>query len=131
MAQPAEELAARYNDKAGRLLYPDQDKLRTLRMHLLTTRYGPLDVLAVIGTGSTFEDLVARTRMMEVAGSTVRVLDLEAVIESKEQANRPKDLAVLPVLRETLRLNGEGSWCTLPPHRWAHRAPALSSHSGR
>jgi hypothetical protein len=32
------------------------------------------------------------------------VLDLAAVIESKEAAGRDKDLAALPLLRETLRL---------------------------
>lgn len=39
---------------------------------------------------------------MPLRGRVVRVLELGAVIESKEEANRPKDLAVLPVLRETL-----------------------------
>lgn len=32
----------------------------------------------------------------------VRVLGLEAVIQSKEEADRPRARAVLPVLRETL-----------------------------
>lgn len=34
----------------------------------------------------------------------VRVLELAAVIETKEQANRDKDRAVLPVLRQTLAM---------------------------
>jgi hypothetical protein len=34
----------------------------------------------------------------------VRVLDLAAVIETKEQANRDKDRAALPVLRQTLKI---------------------------
>lgn len=42
----------------------------------------------------------------------VHVLELAGVIESKEQANRDKDRAVLPVLRQTLamksRLGREG-----------------------
>jgi hypothetical protein len=37
-----------------------------------------------------------------VRGLTIRVLSLPALIEAKEQAGRPKDLAVLPVLRPTL-----------------------------
>jgi hypothetical protein len=35
-------------------------------------------------------------------GLTVRVLSLPALIEAKERSGRPKDLAVLPVLRATL-----------------------------
>jgi hypothetical protein len=35
-------------------------------------------------------------------GLTVRVVDLPTLIELKEKAGRPKDLAVLPVLRATL-----------------------------
>lgn len=34
----------------------------------------------------------------------VRVLELKAVIATKEYANREKDRAVLPVLRQTLAL---------------------------
>ena len=35
-------------------------------------------------------------------GVTIRVLGLPALIEAKERAGRPKDLAALPVLRATL-----------------------------
>jgi hypothetical protein len=39
------------------------------------------------------------------------VLELAAVIETKEQANREKDRAVLPVLRQTLALkNAPSNW---------------------
>jgi hypothetical protein len=65
-----------------------------------------LGVLSTVGSGATFEDLEARSRVVDLEGLSVRVLNLDAVIETKEQANRPKDLAVLPVLRETLRMRG-------------------------
>jgi predicted nucleotidyltransferase len=39
---------------------------------------------------------------IELEGARVRVLRLERVIRAKEAAGRPKDLAVLPVLRATL-----------------------------
>jgi len=35
-------------------------------------------------------------------GLAVRVIDLPTLIELKEKAGRPKDLAVLPYLRATL-----------------------------
>jgi hypothetical protein len=48
-------------------------------------------------------DLVQVRGMLElVEGLVVRVLDLPTLIELKEHADRPKDLAVLPVLRATL-----------------------------
>jgi hypothetical protein len=42
-------------------------------------------------------------------GRTVRVLSLPALIEAKERAGRPKDLAVLPVLRAALDEQRRGS----------------------
>jgi len=41
-----------------------------------------------------------RTREIEWRGMTVRVLDLDRIIRSKEAAGRNKDLAMLPVLRD-------------------------------
>jgi hypothetical protein len=96
------ELKARYRDPAGRHIEPDMEKLQTMRMHLLLTDLGALDVLGAIGSGLTYQDLIGRTILYELGGSHVRVLELAAVIESKEQANREKDRAVLPVLRQTL-----------------------------
>lgn len=100
-------LKARYRDPAGRHIEPDRAKLETLRMHLLLTELGPLDVLGSIGNGLTYEDLVDRTILYELGEMTVRVLELAAVIETKVQANRDKDRAVLPVLRQTLAMKIE------------------------
>ena len=98
------ELKARYRDPAGRHIEPDIEKLRTMRMHLLLTELGALDVLGVIGSGLTYKDLAGRTISYELGGLQVRVLELATVIETKEQANRDKDRAVLPVLRQTLAM---------------------------
>ena len=51
-----------------------------------------LDILQILGRHG-----------VEVAGHRFRCLKLDAVIESKEQANREKDRAVLPILRRTLQ----------------------------
>jgi hypothetical protein len=98
------ELKARYRDPAGRHIEPDAEKLATLRLHLLLTELGPLDVLGSIGNGLTYQDLVGRTIPYQLGESQVRVLELAAVIETKEQANRDKDRATLPVLRQTLAM---------------------------
>jgi len=44
------------------------------------------------------------SRWGKLAGVRVRVLPLRRVIASKRAANREKDIAVLPILRRTLRL---------------------------
>jgi len=97
-----QELKARYRDPAGRHIEPDLVRLETMRTHLLLTELGALDVLSQIGAGRTYRDLAGRTVLYELGEDRVRVLELAAVIESKEQANRDKDRAVLPVLRQTL-----------------------------
>lgn len=96
------ELGARYRDPAGRHIEPDALKLDTMRLHRLLTDLGPLDVLGTVGSGLTYQDLAGRTILYELDGMQIRVLQLAAVIETKEQANREKDRAVLPVLRQTL-----------------------------
>ncbi len=96
------ELKAHYRDPAGRWIEPDAAKLATLRMHLLLTDLGALDLLTTIGPGLTYGDLRDRIVGYQLGDQRVQVLVLAAVIEAKEFANRPKDHAVLPVLRETL-----------------------------
>ena len=60
------------------------------------------DATQWIGAGWDFADLISRSRERKVGDLAVRVLDLAAVIESKEAAGREKDAAMLPVLRRTL-----------------------------
>lgn len=96
------DLEARYVDPAGRVLEPDRERLASFRLHLLRTRCGRLDLLRTVGDGATYEDLLSRTSEMRLDDLSVRVLDLEAVIETKEQADRPKDRFQLPYLRQLL-----------------------------
>ena len=69
----------------------------------LVTDFGELDIsFAPAGTGG-YEDLIQRALALEVKGYRVAVAALEDIIRSKEAANRPKDQAALPLLRELLR----------------------------
>jgi hypothetical protein len=95
-------LDAVYVDPAGRRLSPTEERLRRGGQHLLRTRFGRLDVLGSIGDGLGFADLVPDSRRRSIQGLAVSVLRLEAVIASKEATGRAKDLAVLPMLRNTL-----------------------------
>jgi hypothetical protein len=102
-----QELNARYADPAGRMIVPDALKLATLQLHRLVTDSGPLDILTEIAPGLSFEEVRDETVVYDVAGLAVRVLSLEAVIRSKEHADRDKDRAALPLLRKTLLLRAE------------------------
>jgi hypothetical protein len=96
------ELDAHYLDLAGRHLVPDAEKLATFKLHRLVTSSGPLDVMTTIGHGLSYADLIGDTRIFESEGLQVRVLGLETIIRSKEQANRDKDRATLHLLHRTL-----------------------------
>jgi hypothetical protein len=86
-----------------RKLRPQDTHLSGPGHQLLTTVHGDLDCLGTIGEGDGYEELIGRTVSMSLSGgTTVRVLSLPALIEAKERAGRPKDLAALPVLRATL-----------------------------
>jgi len=86
-----------------RRLRPAESHLVSPGHQLLDTAYGDLDCLGTVGEGLSYEDLVARAPQMDLGdGLVVHVIDLPTLIELKEQAGRPKDLAVLPVLRATL-----------------------------
>jgi hypothetical protein len=98
------ELEAIYRDPAGRRIEPDATRFAAGGHHLFATRFGPLDVLATIGANRTYEDLEEHATRYALEGMNVLLLDLQAIIETKEQAGRGKDLLALPVLRETLRL---------------------------
>jgi predicted nucleotidyltransferase len=70
---------------------------------LFSTRLGPLDVLAVIEEGKTYDDLLEHTVDVKFRGYTIKVIDLKMMIELKKTSKDPKDKQRLPVLEETLR----------------------------
>ena len=74
---------------------------------LLTTRLGPLDILAVIEEGKAYEDLLDHTVDIEFREYTIRVLDLKRLVELKRTSRDSKDKQRLLVLEETLRQSEE------------------------
>ena len=67
------------------------------------TRWGPLDLLGVIGGDRGYDELVRETNEVRLGSNLkVRVLSLPALIRDKEEVGRDKDKAVLAVLRRTL-----------------------------
>jgi hypothetical protein len=57
-----------------------------------------------ISGGLTFASVKARAQTVSVGREKLTVASLADVIRSKESANRPKDVAVLPILRDTFAL---------------------------
>jgi hypothetical protein len=102
-----DEVEAVYYDPAGREIRPTKERLESNRTNLFETRLGRLDVMRKIGREAGWEDLLPRSHAVALGELVIRVLDLEAVIETKEAAGRDKDRAALPLLRETLRLKQE------------------------
>ena len=113
---------ARTAENIGRLLFvlalldavfrmQPERRLRPAASHLsgqehlsLLTSAGPLDLLATVGRDLTYEDLAPHSLEMNVGeGVRIKVLDLETLIALKEALGGEKDLAMLPVLRQTLK----------------------------
>lgn len=70
----------------------------------LSTDAGDVDLLAELGSIGGYDELVKRALTLNLFGFPVKVMHLRDLIRSKETANRPKDRAVLEILKETLRL---------------------------
>jgi hypothetical protein len=98
------ELDSVYRAQPDRQLRPGESHLPSVGHQLLLTKFGPLDVLGMIGKSRTWEDLLRHTRTLEIeSGVVLRVLDLETLIAVKEELGFPKDLAMLPVLKQALK----------------------------
>ena len=96
-------IAAVYRRPDEKVLEPREEDLSGIGHSLFTTRLGPLDVLAVIEEGKTYEDLLEHTIEIAFRGYTIRVLDLKLLIELKRSSKDPGDKQRLAVLEETLR----------------------------
>jgi len=69
----------------------------------LTTAAGPIDLLGELVGGGSYESLADRSVDIELFGRPVRCIDIDALIEVKRAAGRPKDyevIAELELLRE-------------------------------
>lgn len=87
----------------------DRRRLRPKASHLLgsghllmETRLGDFDCLGAIDGDRTYEDLLPHSRVVEIDGRELRVLELRELLAIKKRAGRPKDLAVIPFIESTL-----------------------------
>lgn len=104
-----EEMGAYYRTQPERALKPDASHLESSGHQLLITRFGPLDLLGEIGAGLQYEDLRAESVVLQGGEQvSVRVLNLEILIQLKEGLGLEKDRAVVPILRRTLEEKRRG-----------------------
>jgi hypothetical protein len=82
----------------------DAMTLNAIEISTWRTDAGDLDVLVDIpgrdGVRRVYEDLASRSHVLDYAGISVHVAGLDDIIASKEWADRPKDRAALPELRQ-------------------------------
>jgi len=86
-----------------KIIIPSERDISGKGHALFSTQLGPLDVLAVIEQGKTYEDLLEHTVDVKFRGHTIKVLDLKMIIELKRASRDLKDKQRLPILEETLR----------------------------
>lgn len=99
-----DELDAKFRGHSGRELRPTAEHLASAGHQLLSTNLGPLDLLGAIEFGLDYEALIADTIEIPLDTGHIRTLTLARYVQLKEQSTRSKDLARLPILRETLAL---------------------------
>lgn len=80
----------------------DAASLARVRIWNLVTDLGNLDITFVPSGTRGYDDLRRDAETMTVRGIDVPVASLADVIRSKEAADRPRDRAILPVLRGML-----------------------------
>lgn len=92
-----------YRRPDDRMIRPGKSDLSAEGHLLLMTRFGPLDILAVIEQGKTYQDLLEHTVEIDFRGYRLYVLKLEMIIQLKSASTDSKDRQRLAVLEETLR----------------------------
>jgi hypothetical protein len=106
LASALRDLDAKLRTAQGAVDFPlDAPMLAQNELWTLTTRAGDLDLwFEPPGTGG-YDDLRRGALELDLgSGTTVLVAALADVIRSKQAAARPKDLAQLPALRQTLEV---------------------------
>ncbi|MCG8634762.1 MAG: hypothetical protein MI863_13095 [Desulfobacterales bacterium] len=89
-------------------LTPDFEALKGTGHILLSTRFGPMDILGAIEKGFGYDDLINHVIEIEFHGFNIHVLDLETLIELKKESTRPEDRHRLSILEDTLKQIKQG-----------------------
>jgi hypothetical protein len=96
-------IQAIYRRPDDKIIEPRKDDFSRMGHVLLSTRLGPLDILAYIEGRKTYGDLSEHAIEIEFRGQKIRVLDIRILTELKRLSKLPEDKQRLAVLEETLR----------------------------
>lgn len=97
------ELEAVYRFPKTPKISPRRESLLGEGHHLLLSKYGPIDVLGIIGQQQTYSDLQSDVVEFELDDILIRVQSLRSLIETKRAVGRQKDLMIIPILEQTLK----------------------------
>lgn len=86
----------------ARRLRPNDSHLLGPGHVLLETRFGDFDCLGTIDGNRSYEDLLDATVTLELDGRTLRMIQLNELLQIKKRAGRPKDLAGIPYIEATI-----------------------------
>ncbi len=86
--------------EAEELIHPDVDNLAAGGSWVLTTKYGGLDILQLVEPDLDYETLSTDEISADAFGHRIRVAGYSHVVQMKEAAGRPQDIADLERLRE-------------------------------
>ena len=98
-----ESIDAVYRRPDEKIVLPNESDFTAMGHMLLSTRFGPLDILSFVENDKTYEDLVGHTVKVKFRGHSIQVLDLRTLVELKRSSNDPAERQRLTVLEETLR----------------------------
>lgn len=97
------QIDAHYRRPDDKMIKPREQDLAAKGHVHLSTDLGPLDILAFIEKGYSYQDILPNSVEIEFRGYKIRVLELETLIELKRHSKDSKDLFRLPILEETVR----------------------------
>lgn len=102
LAGALSELQAHFREHRN-LLNPTTEDILAGGHLLLMTTAGPLDVLGFIGDNQRYDDLVDASSEIQTSMGSLRLLNLEELIEQKKRMDRPKDRAAVELLEAVLQ----------------------------
>lgn len=98
LLQVLSRLDARVVDPAGRDLKPERTALSGPGQSLIRTQLGRVDALGALHDGRGYEELLVTAETVDFDGRSLRIIDLQTLIEIKSGTGRAKDRLVVPVL---------------------------------
>jgi hypothetical protein len=93
-----QQLDAKHRDPSGRVLPPTEAELAGTGQLNLSTRLGPVEPRCQLHDGRGYDDLFEHSELMTDDALTVRVLDLDTLIQIKAGTGRAKDRLMVPIL---------------------------------